>query len=87
MSMGLLGRLGGAGFAALLLVVLLIVNVWLMPGRFSFEGWRLLIGLAAPLVGAAIASTPPILAGRGASTSPWGPRWVSSMPSWSRCWC
>lgn len=74
MSMGLLGRLGGAGFAALLLVVLLVLNIWLMPGRFSIEGWGLLIGLAAPLVGAAIASTPPILAGRGGIDVSVGPQ-------------
>jgi ribose transport system permease protein len=65
MTRNILDRVGGAGFAVLLLVVLLAVNVWLMPNRFRPEGWGLLVGLAAPLIGAAIASTPPILAGRG----------------------
>lgn len=65
MSRHALSRIGGAGFAALLFVILLILNVWLMPNRFRPEGWGLLVGLAAPLIGAAIASAPAILAGRG----------------------
>ena len=36
-------RLGGIGFAALLLLVLLVVNVWLTPGRFQPSGWLLLL--------------------------------------------
>ncbi|KAB2863959.1 MAG: ABC transporter permease [Bauldia sp.] len=53
------------GFAPALLVVLLAVNVWLNPARFAPGAWGTLIGLAAPLIGAALASTPAILGGRG----------------------
>lgn len=53
------------GFSAVLLVVLLAVNLILNPARFQPGSWGALIGLAAPLIGAAIASTPVILAGRG----------------------
>ncbi|PTE10932.1 ABC transporter permease [Mesorhizobium helmanticense] len=53
------------GFAVVLLVVLLAVNLILNPARFQPGSWGALIGLAAPLIGAAIASTPVILAGRG----------------------
>ncbi|ADV14369.1 ABC transporter permease [Mesorhizobium sp. BR1-1-3] len=53
------------GFAVVLLVVLLAVNLILSPGRFQPGSWGALVGLAAPLIGAAIASTPVILAGRG----------------------
>lgn len=58
-----LGR--NIGFAVVLLVVLLAVNLILSPGRFQPGSWGALVGLAAPLIGAAIASTPVILAGRG----------------------
>lgn len=53
------------GFAVVLFVILLAVNVWLNPARFAPAAWGTLIGLAAPLVGAALASAPVILAGRG----------------------
>ena len=53
------------GFAPALLVVLLIVNIWLNPVRFAPSNWGTLLGLAAPLIGAALASTPAILGGRG----------------------
>jgi len=53
------------GFAALLLVVLLAVNLVLNPARFHPAAWGALIGLAAPLIGAALASAPVILGGRG----------------------
>ena len=53
------------GFAPLLLLVLLVLNVWLNPVRFDPGNWGTLIGLAALLVGAALASTPAILGGRG----------------------
>ncbi|UCI09710.1 ABC transporter permease [Mesorhizobium sp. B1-1-8] len=53
------------GFASVLLIVLLAVNLILSPARFQPASWGALIGLAAPLIGAAIASTPVILAGRG----------------------
>ncbi|WP_417436140.1 ABC transporter permease [Hoeflea sp.] len=54
-----------AGFAPLLFVILLVINIYLNPARFSPAAWGTLIGLAAPLIGAAIASTPAILGGRG----------------------
>ena len=54
-----------AGFALVLLVVLLAANLVLNPARFQPAGWGTLLGLAAPLIGAAAASTPVILAGRG----------------------
>jgi ribose transport system permease protein len=58
-----LGR--SVGFAVVLLVVLLTINLILNPARFQPASWGALVGLAAPLIGAAIASTPVILAGRG----------------------
>ncbi|MCO6051835.1 ABC transporter permease [Mesorhizobium sp. RP14(2022)] len=70
----IVARLGGIGFAALLLLVLLVVNVWLTPGRFQPSGWLLLLGLAAPLIGAAMASTPAILSGRGGIDVSVGPQ-------------
>ncbi len=54
-----------AGFALVLLVLLLAVNLVLNPARFHPAAWGTLIGLAAPLIGAAVASAPVILAGRG----------------------
>ena len=56
---------GRASFAIGFLFVLLVVNVALNPARFAFSAWGTLIGLAAPLIGAALASTPAILGGRG----------------------
>ncbi|MEO9339652.1 ABC transporter permease [Mesorhizobium sp. SB112] len=53
------------GFAVVLLIILLIANIFLNPARFHPAAWGTLIGLAAPLIGAAAASTPVILAGRG----------------------
>ena len=52
-------------FASALLVLLLAVNILLNPDRFGTSAWGTLIGLAAPLILAAIAATPPILGGRG----------------------
>ncbi|MBL8581958.1 MAG: ABC transporter permease [Rhizobiaceae bacterium] len=60
-----LSALGSAGFAMILLGVLLAANLLLNPVRFQPAGWGTLMGLAAPLIGAAAASTPVILAGRG----------------------
>lgn len=61
-----LGRsLKSAGFALVLLIVLLAINLALNPARFQPSSWGILIGLAAPLIGAAAASAPVILAGRG----------------------
>jgi ribose transport system permease protein len=59
------GALGQAGFGLVLLVILLVVNIVLNPARFAPASWGTLIGLAAPLVCAALASTPVILGGRG----------------------
>lgn len=53
------------GFAAVLFLILLAANLVLNPARFHPAAWGALIGLAAPLIGAAIASAPVILAGRG----------------------
>ena len=53
------------GFAPALLLVLLVLNIWLNPVRFAPSNWGTLLGLAAPLIGAALASTPAILGGRG----------------------
>ncbi|RUU47023.1 ABC transporter permease, partial [Mesorhizobium sp. M6A.T.Ce.TU.002.03.1.1] len=58
-------RWRGAGFATVLLVILIAVNLLLNPTRFHPSAWGALIGLAAPLIGAALASAPVILAGRG----------------------
>lgn len=56
---------GRSGFALLFLAVLLGLNVVLNPARFAAGAWGTLIGLAAPLIGAALASTPAVLGGRG----------------------
>ena len=45
--------------------MLLIANIVMNPARFHPAAWGTLIGMAAPLIGAALASTPVILAGRG----------------------
>lgn len=52
-------------FALGLLAVLLVANILMNPARFAPGAWGTLIGMAAPLIGAAFASTPVILAGRG----------------------
>jgi ribose transport system permease protein len=54
-----------AGFGLILLVMLLVLNIVLNPARFSPAVWGTLIGLAAPLLAAAMALTPVILGGRG----------------------
>lgn len=53
------------GFGPVLFVLLLAVNIIINPARFAPGAWGTLIGLAAPLIGAALASTPAILGGRG----------------------
>lgn len=53
------------GFGPVLLIVLLAINVFINPARFAPSAWGTLIGLAAPLIGAALASTPAVLGGRG----------------------
>lgn len=55
----------GVGFAVVMLLVLLVLNIVLSPARFQPAAWGTLLGLAAPLIGAAVASAPVILAGRG----------------------
>ena len=50
-------NLGRYGFAIGILVVLLIANLVMNPARFAPGNWGTLIGLAAPLIGAALAST------------------------------
>lgn len=54
-----------AGFAVVLFAVLLVLNLILNPARYVPGNWGTLIGLAAPLIGASLASAPVILAGRG----------------------
>lgn len=54
-----------AGFAPILFIILLAINVYLNPARFAPAAWGTLAGLAAPLIGAAVASTPAFLGGRG----------------------
>jgi ribose transport system permease protein len=62
----MLARRGSyAGFAAALLVVFLIVNVTIDPVAFGPSGLFTTIGLASPVVLAAVASTPVILSGGG----------------------
>ena len=51
--------------AAALLVVLLVINLALNPGRFAWHNWGSVIGLGAPLVIGSVAAMPPILGGRG----------------------
>lgn len=53
------------GFAPVLFIVLLVINIAINPARFAPGAWGTLLGLAAPLIGAAAASTPAILGGRG----------------------
>jgi ribose transport system permease protein len=59
------GFIRKAGFAIVLCVILLALNLILNPARFALGNWGTLIGLAAPLIGASLASAPVILAGRG----------------------
>jgi ribose transport system permease protein len=65
MNGGFLSKWRSVGFAAVLLLVLLVINLFLNPARFYPGAWGALIGLAAPLIGAAMASAPVILSGRG----------------------
>jgi ribose transport system permease protein len=51
--------------ALALLALLLVLNVALNPLRFAPAAWGTLLGLAAPLICAALASMPAILGGRG----------------------
>ncbi len=57
--------MGRNALALAILVVLLAANLVMNPARFHPAAWGTLLGMAAPLIGAALASTPVILAGRG----------------------
>ncbi|MBD8554374.1 ABC transporter permease [Rhizobium sp. CFBP 8762] len=59
--------------AALLFVVLLVINIVLNPARFSPTNWLSVLGLAAPLLLASLAVTIPFLAGRGSIDVSVGP--------------
>jgi ribose transport system permease protein len=65
--------LSGARFAAVLLVLFVIINATLNPARFAPAALGTTLGLAAPLILVAIASTPVILAGRGGMDISVGP--------------
>ena len=54
MSGGFLSKWRSVGFAAVLLVVLLVINLFLNPARFYPGTWGALIGLAAGHVAAAL---------------------------------
>jgi ribose transport system permease protein len=58
-------RFAYAWFASALFVVLLIINTWLDPRRFAPGSLGTTLGLCAPLILGAIASTPPIMSGGG----------------------
>ncbi|MGA0541750.1 ABC transporter permease [Neotabrizicola sp. VNH66] len=60
-----MARLGRYGFGLIILAVLLVANLVMNPARFAPAAWGTLLGMSAPLIGAALASTPVILAGRG----------------------
>lgn len=62
------------GFALTLLVVLLALNLILNPARFHPAVWGTLVGLAAPLIAASLASTPVLLSGRGGIDVSVGPQ-------------
>jgi ribose transport system permease protein len=65
-SLSLRSRRGaGAGIVIVLLFVLLVINIFVNPARYAPGGLGTTIGLAAPLILAALASTPAILAGGG----------------------
>lgn len=59
--------------AAILFVVLLIINIALNPVRFAPSNWGLVLGLAAPLLLTSLAITMPFLAGRGSIDISLGP--------------
>src|SRR5690606_38724649 len=56
---------GEISLALGLLVILLAINLVLNTGRFVPLAWGTTIGLAAPLIVAALASMPAMLGGRG----------------------
>jgi ribose transport system permease protein len=70
---GMLNALWSARLAAGLFIVLVAVNLLLSPARFAPSALGTTLGLAAPLILAALASTPVILAGRGGMDISVGP--------------
>lgn len=59
--------------AAMLFVVLVLLNAALNPVRFSPANWPTVLGLAAPMILATMATTLPFLAGRGSIDVSVGP--------------
>ncbi|AOF94231.1 ABC transporter permease [Sinorhizobium sp. RAC02] len=59
--------------AAILFVVLILLNAVLNPVRFSPANWPTVLGLAAPMILATMATTLPFLAGRGSIDVSVGP--------------
>jgi ribose transport system permease protein len=59
--------------AAILFAVLIVLNIFLNPVRFSPGNWPAVLGLAAPLLLATLATTLPFLAGRGSIDVSVGP--------------
>ena len=59
--------------AAALFVFLVVFNIFLNPVRFSPANWPTVLGLAAPLILATLATTLPFLAGRGSIDVSVGP--------------
>ncbi len=51
--------------AAVLFIILLVINIVLNPVRFAPSNWGSVLGLAAPLLLTSPAITIPFLAGRG----------------------
>lgn len=59
--------------AAILFAVLIVLNVFLNPVRFSPGNWPAVLGLAAPMILATMATMLPFLAGRGSIDVSVGP--------------
>src|SRR5690606_36688402 len=59
------GRRLGAGVIGALRIALLLINLWLNPARLAPAGIVTTIGLVAPMLLAALATTPAILSGGG----------------------
>ncbi|WP_245409292.1 ABC transporter permease [Shinella sp. WSJ-2] len=59
--------------AAILFLVLVVFNAILNPARFSPANWPAVLGLAAPMILATMATTLPFLAGRGSIDVSVGP--------------
>ncbi|MGO1163856.1 ABC transporter permease [Brucella pseudogrignonensis] len=59
--------------AAILFIILLVINIVLNPVRFAPSNWGSVLGLAAPLLLTSLAITIPFLAGRGSIDISVGP--------------